>query len=47
MEAEELVFYDGSEGEEVEEFCQTFPDVGVVVFSAAFMGEAVERGDLS
>lgn len=47
MEAEELVFYDGSEGEEVEEFCQTFPDVGVAVFSAAFIVEAVDLGDLS
>jgi len=42
MEAEKLVFYNCSQRQEVEEFCEAFPNVGIAIFAAAFIIKAVD-----
>ena len=46
VEAEELILDDSSEREEVEELGETFPDIGVSIFSAALIVEAIDLGNL-
>ena len=47
VQAEDLVVDQGGEGEVVEEICEVFPDIGIAVFSQAFVVESVDLGDLS
>jgi hypothetical protein len=47
MQAEDLVFDEGGEGEEVEEVGEIFPDVCVSILSEAFVVETVNLSDLA
>jgi hypothetical protein len=47
VQTEDLVFYQSSEGEIVEEVGEVFPHVGVAVFAEALVIEAVDLRDLS
>lgn len=47
MEAEDLVFNQGGQGEVVEEVGENLPHVGVAVFAEAFVVEAVDLCDLA
>ena len=42
-----LVVYEGGKGKEVEEVGEEAPDIGVAVFSKAFIVKAIYLGDLS
>jgi hypothetical protein len=42
-----LFLYEGSKGKEVEEVGEEAPDIGVAVFSKAFIVKAIYLGDLS
>ena len=42
-----LVVYESSKGKEVEEVGEEAPDIGVTVFSKAFIVKAIYLGDLS
>lgn len=47
MEAEDLVFNQGGQGEVVEEVGENLPHVGVAVFAEALVVEAVNLCDLA
>ena len=47
MKAEVLVFNCCRDGEIVEKVCKVLPDIWVSIFSAAFIVETVDLGDLS
>jgi hypothetical protein len=47
MEAEELVFHNSSEGQEVKEFGETFPDIGITIFAATLIIKAIDLCNLS
>ncbi len=46
MKAEEAVLNDCRDWEEVEQMCEAVPDIGVPVFTAAFIVKAVYLGNL-
>lgn len=47
VKTEKLIFNNCSEGQEVEQFGETFPDIWVTVFPAAFVIESINLSDLS
>ena len=47
VEAEDLVFDEGGEGEEIEKISEVFPDIGIAIFAQAFIVETVDLSDLT
>lgn len=47
VQAEDLVVNEGGKGEVVEEVGKVFPDIGVAVFSQAFIVKPINLGDLT
>ena len=47
METEELIFHNSSQRKEIKEFSQTFPDIRIAIFPAAFIIESINLSDLS
>lgn len=47
VEAEELVLNNCSEGEEIEEFSEALPHIGVAVLPAALIVKSINLGDLA
>lgn len=47
MEAEDLVVDEGGKRKVVEEVCEVFPNIGVAIFSEAFIIEAIDLGNLA
>lgn len=46
VQAEKLIFHNGCERKVVKKFSEAFPDVGVAIFSTAFIVEAINLSDL-
>ena len=47
VKAEDLILNEGGEREEIEEVGEIFPDIGVAVFSEAFVIKSVDLCDLA
>lgn len=47
VETEDLVIDEGSEREVVEQICEILPNVGIAIFSEAFVVEAIDLSDLA
>ena len=47
MKAEELIFDDCSEGQEVKELSKGSPDIWIAIFAAALIIKAIDLSDLS
>jgi hypothetical protein len=47
VEAEDLVVDKGGEREVVEEICEVFPNIGIAIFSKAFVIETIDLGNLA
>jgi len=47
MQTEKLIFDQGREWKVVKEFSEALPDIGVTIFAAAFVIEAIDLSNLS
>lgn len=47
MQAEELILDDSGQRDEVEEFSQAFPNIGISIFAATLIVKAIDLSDLS
>lgn len=47
MQTKDLVLNESSQWKVVEQICEVFPDIGIAIFSEAFVIKTIDLGDLT